>query len=177
MLHIYISKIGHNQFRQWHVACLVLCHSLKESWPIVDWTLRTNFFEHGSHKNLRKKFHDFSMTSPGQNPNFQTKNTNICFLRPMYQIVESIVWNLILKLDINPDTSEAVSIKTIKKSITHILFNGNFRILARIRTKLVPLWPIGIKATLVQLMAWCRTGHKPLPEHILSKILDCIWHH
>ena len=24
----------------------------------------------GSHKNLRKKFHDFSMTSPGQNPNF-----------------------------------------------------------------------------------------------------------
>ena len=27
----------------------------------------------GSHKNLRKKFHDFSMTSPGQNPNFQKK--------------------------------------------------------------------------------------------------------
>ena len=27
----------------------------------------------GSHKYLRKKFHDFSMTSPGQNPNFQTK--------------------------------------------------------------------------------------------------------
>ena len=27
----------------------------------------------GFHKNLRKKLHDFSMTSPGQNPNFQKK--------------------------------------------------------------------------------------------------------
>ena len=27
----------------------------------------------GSHKNLRKNFHDFIMTSPGQNLNFQIK--------------------------------------------------------------------------------------------------------
>ena len=45
----------------------------------------------GSHKNLRKKFHDFSMTSPGQNPNFQTKKYQYLFLRPMYQFVESII--------------------------------------------------------------------------------------
>ena len=46
---------------------------------------------HGSHKNLRKKFHDFSMTSPGQNPNFQMKKKyQYLFLQPMYQIVESI---------------------------------------------------------------------------------------
>ena len=31
----------------------------------------------GSHKNLRKKFHDFSMTFPCPNQNFQTQNTNI----------------------------------------------------------------------------------------------------
>ena len=31
------------------------------------------------------------MTSPGQNPNFQTKkNQQYLFLRPMYQFVESI---------------------------------------------------------------------------------------
>ena len=36
-----------------------------------------------------KKFHDFSMTSPGQNPNFQThKKNQYLFLRPMYQFVE-----------------------------------------------------------------------------------------
>ena len=29
----------------------------------------------------QEKFHDFSMTSQGQHPNFQTKN-NICFLQP-----------------------------------------------------------------------------------------------
>ena len=44
----------------------------------------------GSHKNCRKKFHDFSMTSPGQNQNFQTKKNQFLFLRPMYQFVESI---------------------------------------------------------------------------------------
>ena len=32
----------------------------------------------------------FSMTSPCQNPNFQTKKYQYLFLRPMYQIVESI---------------------------------------------------------------------------------------
>ena len=31
----------------------------------------------GSHKNLRKKFHDFSMTFPCQNKNFQAQITNI----------------------------------------------------------------------------------------------------
>ena len=31
----------------------------------------------------------------------------------------AIVWNLIMRLDINPDTSEAVFVKTIKKSITN----------------------------------------------------------
>ena len=36
----------------------------------------------GSRKNLRKQFHAFSMTSPGQNPYFQTKNINICFCGP-----------------------------------------------------------------------------------------------
>ena len=30
----------------------------------------------GSHKNLIKKFHDFSIAFPGQIPNFQTQNTN-----------------------------------------------------------------------------------------------------
>ena len=40
----------------------------------------------GSHKNLRKKFHDFSMTSPGQNPNFKTKNPNICFCGPCIKL-------------------------------------------------------------------------------------------
>ena len=44
----------------------------------------------GSHKNLRKRFRDFSMTSPGQNPNFQTKKYQYLLLRPMYQFVESI---------------------------------------------------------------------------------------
>ena len=58
---------------------------------ILIWNVILYLISHwqGSHKNLRKKFHDFSMTSPDQNPNFQTKKYQYLFLRPMHQFVES----------------------------------------------------------------------------------------
>ena len=59
-------------------APLLCCFKLSASFHSY-WWIQTELQTQGSHKNLRKKFHDFSMTSPGQNPNFQTKNTNICF--------------------------------------------------------------------------------------------------
>ena len=55
-------------------------------WCVVQLVVKAQ----GSHKNLRKNFHDFSMTSPGQNPNYQTKKYQYLFLLPMYQFVESI---------------------------------------------------------------------------------------
>ena len=61
-----------------------ICHSMYSNQNKKTSKFRVTGLCQGSHKNLRKKFHDFSncMTSPGQNPNFQTKNINICFCSP-----------------------------------------------------------------------------------------------
>ena len=47
-----------------------------------------------------------------------------------------------------------------------------FCILIKISLKFVPKGPIDNKAALVQIMAWCRTGDKPLPEPILTQLTD-----
>ena len=49
-----------------------------------------------------------------------------------------------------------------------IFLYENGRILIQISLKLLPKSPIDIKAALVQVMAWRRTGDKPLPEPIMT---------
>ena len=49
-------------------------------------------------------------------------------------------------------------------------------ILMQISLKFVPKDPID-KLPLVQVMAWCRAGNRPLPEPKLSKFHDTINHH
>ena len=58
-----------------------------------------------------------------------------------------------------------------------IFLNENFRISIKISLKFVPKVPIDNKSALVQVMAWRRTGDKPLPEPMLSQFSDaCMWH-
>ena len=58
-----------------------------------------------------------------------------------------------------------------------IFVNGNDRIPNRISLKFVPRSPIGNKQALVQVMAWRRTGDKPLPEPMLTHFTDAyMWH-
>ena len=45
-----------------------------------------------------------------------------------------------------------------------IIFNGIIWILIAISLKFVPKGTIDNKSSLVQVMAWCQTGNKPLPE-------------
>ena len=55
--------------------------------------------------------------------------------------------------------------------------NENFCILIQISLKFVPNGPIDNKSALVQVMAWCRTGNKPLPEPKLTLFIDAyMWH-
>ena len=53
-----------------------------------------------------------------------------------------------------------------------IFLNENFRILIKISLKFVPKVPIDNKSALVQVMAWRRTGDKPLPEPMLTHLTD-----
>ena len=53
-----------------------------------------------------------------------------------------------------------------------ILLNENDRILMRISLKFVPRSSIDNKPALVQVMAWRRTGDKPLPEPMRIQFTD-----
>ena len=57
-------------------------------------------------------------------------------------------------------------------SFKHIFMNEKCFISIRISLKFVPNGPIDNKAALVQVMAWRRTGDKPLPEPMLAQFTD-----
>ena len=54
----------------------------------------------------------------------------------------------------------------------HIFLNENVRIFIQISLKFVPKGPIDNKSVLVQVVAWCRTGTKPLPEAMMTQFTD-----
>ena len=58
-----------------------------------------------------------------------------------------------------------------------IFINEIFCILIRISLKFVPMGPIDNRPALVQVMAWHRTGNKPLPEPTLTQFTDAyMWY-
>ena len=58
-----------------------------------------------------------------------------------------------------------------------IFLNENDRISIQISLKIVPRRPINNKPALVQVMAWRRTGARPLPETMLTQFTDAfMWH-
>ena len=58
-----------------------------------------------------------------------------------------------------------------------IFLNGNDKITIQISLKFVPRSPIDNRTELVQVMAWRRTGNKPLPEPILPQFTDAYMRH
>ena len=58
-----------------------------------------------------------------------------------------------------------------------IFLNENDRILIQISLKYVPRSPIDNKPVLVQVMAWCRTGDKPLPGPMMTQFIDAYMQH
>ena len=53
-----------------------------------------------------------------------------------------------------------------------IFINEKFCISIRISLKFVPKGPIDNNPALVKIMAWCRTGDKPLSEPMLTQFTD-----
>ena len=58
-----------------------------------------------------------------------------------------------------------------------IFLNENVRIPIQISLKLVPRIPTENKASLVQVIAWHRTGDKPLPEPMVTQSTDAYMQH
>ena len=51
-----------------------------------------------------------------------------------------------------------------------IFLNENVRISIKISLKFVPKGPINNNPSLVQIMAWCRSGDKPLSEPMIVSL-------
>ena len=58
-----------------------------------------------------------------------------------------------------------------------ILLNENDKIPLQTSLKLVPRSSIDNKPALVQVMAWHRTGDKPLPEPMTTQFTDAYMRH
>ena len=58
-----------------------------------------------------------------------------------------------------------------------IFLNEKYRISIKIPLKFVPMNLIDNKLALVQVMAWRRTGDKPLPEPMMTQIIDAYMRH
>ena len=58
-----------------------------------------------------------------------------------------------------------------------IFVNEKFYISIRNSLKFVPKGPINNKSALVQVMAWRRTGAKPLPEPMLTQFTNAYMPH
>ena len=56
-------------------------------------------------------------------------------------------------------------------------FNESVWISITISPKFVPKGPIDYKSALVQVMAWRRTGEKPLPEPMQTQFTDAYIRH
>ena len=59
----------------------------------------------------------------------------------------------------------------------YILLNESYKILIQISLKYVPRSPIDNKPALVQVMAWRRTGDKPLPGPMMTQFIDAYVQH
>ena len=57
------------------------------------------------------------------------------------------------------------------------VFNENRRIPIQISLRFVPKHPIANKPALVQVMAWRRTGYKPLHEPIMTQFTNAYMQH
>ena len=60
----------------------------------------------------------------------------------------------------------------ITDDIFKSIFNESVWIPITISLKFIPKAPIDSKSALVQVVAWHRTGEKPLPESMLTQFTD-----
>ena len=65
----------------------------------------------------------------------------------------------------------------ITDDILKFIINESVWIPIPISLKFIPKGPIDYKSALVQVMAWHRTGEKPLPESMLTQFTDAYIRH
>ena len=64
-----------------------------------------------------------------------------------------------------------------RRHVQLYFFNESYRIPIQISLKYVPMSPIGNRPALVQVMAWHRSGDKPLPRAMMIQFIDANMRH
>ena len=98
-----------------------------------------------------------------------------------FEYIAKFVWSLVMALKsysllthLPLNKMAAILADDIFK---YIFLNKNFRISIKISLKFVPKVPLDNKSVLVQVMAWRRTGDKPLPKPMLTQFTDVYMRH
>ena len=84
------------------------------------------------------------------------------------------MWDIVTHLHIEAETKWPPFSRRLFQ--VHFL-NENIWILIKISLKFVPKGPIYNNPALVQVMAWCQTGNKPLPDQILTQFTETYIQH
>ena len=121
--------------------------------------------------NIPALVHIMAWSRPGDKPLSESMMvsllTHVCFTRPHWVnicILHLIpcTWEQWLCFNSSPPWQNGRH--TTDKIFRCIFLNEKFCIMVKISLKFVPKGPIDNKSALAQVMAWRRTGNKPLPE-------------
>ena len=113
----------------------------------------------------------------------------LCFTRKPFDFIGELKihgWTIPLqgphpayaRLNVNFGTWTHLPLNKMATIIADNIFKYIFlNEIVRISLKFVPKGPIDNKSALVQVMAWRRTGDKPLPEPMLTQFTDAYMRH
>ena len=79
-------------------------------------------------------------------------------------------WHWVISGFVNPLRPKRNEQRFADDIFKRIFFNENVWILIKISLKFVPKGPINSIPALVQIMAWCRSGNKPLSEPMMVSL-------
>ena len=90
----------------------------------------------------------------------------------IWSLIHGLRWSGLIKAEPGQDGRHFH-----RRHFQSIFLHENIRISIQISQKLVPRGSNDNKSALVQVMAWCWTGDKPLPEQMLTQFTDAyMWH-
>ena len=94
-------------------------------------------------------------------------------------IWQSVLWNSLLVVQdiVNSSLPEQNGRHFADDLFKCIFMNEKVCILIRILLNFVPKGPIDNNSVLVQVLAWRRTGDKPLSERMLTQFTDAYMRH
>ena len=93
---------------------------------------------------------------------------------PSSYIVSHEIWSILPEAGINTLRPGQNGLRFADDTFKRIFLNKNIRISIKISLKFVPKGPLNNNPALVQIMAWRRSGDKPLSEPMMVSLLTHI---